>query len=234
LLHPNYSHYSPATVRRLDGLYGAVDARANQKIASLVVGEDVLDLGCGFGSLVEHLRLGGRNAIGIDLLEHQIVAGRRRFPSADLRVVEPGPLPFSDQSFDTVVLKESLHHLAAEGEIEESMREVARVCRRRVIVFEPNPSVILRLGRTLIGHVDPVCPPPMAQDFLKLGGFTVLAVTYSDALAFPLSGGYVARPLAPRSAARILFALDDALVHLFGRRLAWRYTIVADRTTQAA
>jgi hypothetical protein len=127
------------------------------------------------------------------------------------------------------VLKESLHHLAAEGNIDASMAELARVCRQRVVVFEPNPSIVLKIGRALVGHVDPLCPPRMARDFLKRGGFKVRSETFSDALAFPLSGGYVSRPLAPRSAARALLALADALIRAFGRRIAWRYTLVADK-----
>lgn len=229
MTHPHYAHYSPATIKRLDGLYGAVDERTNERLRASVIGPDVLDLGCGFGSLVEHLRRSGLNAVGIDLLDHQIYAGRERFPAADLRLVEPGPLPFPDSSFDTIVLKESLHHLAAEGKIADSMAELARVCRQRVVVFEPNPSIVLKIGRALIGHVDPHCPPPMARDFLKLGGFETRGVTFSDALAFPLSGGYVSRPLAPRSVARPLFALDNALIRALGRRVAWRYTMVADK-----
>jgi SAM-dependent methyltransferase len=228
--HPNYAHYSPATIERLDGLYGAVDERINGRLRARIVGPDVLDLGCGFGSLVEHLRRHGLNAVGIDLLDHQVAAGHERFPAADLRLVETGPLPFPDSSFDTVVLKESLHHLAAEGDIAATMAELARVCRQRVLVFEPNPSLGLKVGRALIGHVDPLCPPGMARDFLDLGGFQVRSLTFSDALVFPLSGGYVSRPLVPRRVGRALFALDDALVRAFGRRVAWRYTLVADKS----
>jgi hypothetical protein len=56
----------------------------------------------------------GFDATGIDLLDLQVSPGRERFPDADLRVVTQGPLPFADLIFDTVVFKESLHHLAAE------------------------------------------------------------------------------------------------------------------------
>jgi hypothetical protein len=116
------------------------------------------------------------------------------------------------------VLKESLHHLAAEADIDESISEVARVCRQRVVVVEPNPSFLLKIGRTLIRHLDPQCPPDLARDFLERGGhFKVRGVTFSEAIAFPLSGGYVARPLAPRSAAQLLFALDTVLIRILGR-----------------
>ena len=46
---------------------------------------------------------------------------------------------------------------------------------------------------------------------------------------FPLSGGYVARPLAPLAMAAPLFPIDDALVRAFKGALSWRYTMVADK-----
>lgn len=229
MTHAHYDHYTPHMIDRLDGVFGLVDARANRRIAAQVAGNQVLDLGCGFGGLVDELRRQGREAVGIDLLDHQIEAGRRRFPEADLRLVEDGPLDFPDASFDTVILKDSLHHLAAEGDVEAAMREVARVCRRRVLVWEPNPSVPLRLGRTIIGHVDPMCPPAQARGILQAAGFVVRGVQYSDALAFPLSGGYVSRPLMPRAAVPVLFQLDDVLIRLLGRHAAWRYLMIAEK-----
>jgi ubiquinone/menaquinone biosynthesis C-methylase UbiE len=223
--HSHYDHYSSALINRLDGPYGAVDARANERIAGYVRGQHVLDLGCGFGSLVDYLATTcGLQAVGIDMLEDQVAAGRARFPAADLRVGDGG-LPFPDKSFDTVVLKESLHHLAAEGDVDSTMAEVVRVCRQRIIVFEPNPSIPLRLGRTLISHVDPTCTPAMARAILRSAGLSVASIEYSDALAFPLSGGYVGKPIAGGG---IVFGLDRVLLGLFGRHVAWRYLMVAD------
>ena len=229
MTHAHYDHYTPQMIDRLDGVFGIVDARVNCRIAQYVVGPRVLDFGCGFGSLVDHLRGAGDEAVGIDILDHQVEAGLRRFPLADLRLVTEGPLDFPDQSFDTVILKESLHHLAAEGDIVAATREIARVCRGRVVVYEPNPSIPLRLGRTIIGHVDPICPPADARQILERAGFAVREIHYSDALAFPLSGGYVSRPLMPRAAVPAVFAVDEVVVRLLGRFAAWRYLIVAEK-----
>jgi len=46
-----------------------------------------------------------------------------------------GRLPFADRSFDAVSCWELLHHLDAPV---EALREMARVARRRLILFEPN------------------------------------------------------------------------------------------------
>lgn len=227
--HAHYAHYDEQLVGRLDGPFGAVDARMNRRIAAQVVGRDVLDFGCGFGSLVAHLAAAGLDAIGVDLLDFQVAAGRARFPGVDLRTVPGDTLPFPDASFDTVVLKESLHHLAAEGDIAAHMAEVARVCRSRIIVLEPNPCLPLKIGRTLIGHVDPTCTPEDASRHVAEGGFTVRSCDYLDTLAFPLSGGYVGRPLLPLGLVRPVFMLDDVLARIGGRHLCWRYLLVADK-----
>lgn len=191
----------------------------------------MLDFGCGFGSLVDHLRRRGFDATGVDLLESQVWAGRDRFPDADIRLGTPRSLPFADRTFDTVVFKESLHHLVAESDVQSELADVARVCTRRVIVFEPNPSIPLRIGRTLIGHVDPMLPPSGARALLEDAGFAVSSVAYLAALVFPLSGGYVGRPLLSRSASARLLRFDDRIVRLLGSRVAWRYLMVADKVT---
>jgi SAM-dependent methyltransferase len=190
----------------------------------------VLDFGCGFGSLVADLQRRGYEATGIDLLDFQIAEGEKRFPNADLRLVTPDePLPFPDQAFDTVVFKESLHHLAAEGDIVGALREVGRVCRQRIVVFEPNPSVPLKIGRTLIAHVDPTLEPAAASAILRDAGFSPQPPVYLSSLALPLSGGYVGRRLVPRKTpAKPLLRIDDWLVRKLGAGAAWRYLLVAD------
>jgi len=70
---------------RLDGFYGQVDSRMNERIAHWVIGRKVLEIGCGFGELVEHLRLDGFDSVGVDMLIEFIEAGKRRYPFADLR-----------------------------------------------------------------------------------------------------------------------------------------------------
>src|SRR5262245_19087502 len=102
--HEHYEHYSPEMEKRLNGFYGTIDSSLNQRISKFVRGPRVLDVGCGFGSLVEHLRLAKFEAVGIDLLPEFVEAGRVRYPGADLRCVEPGRLPFADRSFDTLVM----------------------------------------------------------------------------------------------------------------------------------
>lgn len=181
-----------------------------------------------FGSLVDHLRRRGFEAIGVDLLAFQISAGRDRFPEGNPSQ-HVDPLPFADQAFDTVVFKDSLHHVAAEADVNAELAEVARVCFRRLIVFEPNPSIPRRIGRALIRHGEPVLPARSSRSLLESAGFDVTSVQYLAAGAFPLRREYVGKPLLSPRVTSGLLRLDDQIVNLLGSRVAWRYLIVADK-----
>jgi SAM-dependent methyltransferase len=204
-----------------------------------VNGRRVLDLGCGFGSLVEHLRLAGFEAVGIDLLPEFVAAGRARYPAADLRCVQAGSLPFPDQSFDTVVLKDAIHHIFAEGDIDQLLADVRRVCATRVIVMDPNPTIILLTARRLIRHVDPVCAPAQCTQKLEEAGFTVRHREFHEFIGFPASGGFVGREFVKSARmGEFVLALDRASQNFLDwTRLAsyfcWRYTIAADKNSLA-
>ncbi|MDF3067921.1 MAG: hypothetical protein K0R38_3522 [Polyangiaceae bacterium] len=234
--HHHYDHYTPEMAARLDGFYGRVDERLNERVARSVVGESVLDIGCGFGSLTEHLRKRGFKATGIDLLAEGIAAGKARYPQADLRVAASEELDFAPATFDTVVLKDTIHHIYDEGDIASFLQSVRRIARKRLVVLDPNPMPTLLLARKLIGHVDPVCGPKDAKRVVEDAGFKVSSVSYSDIFAFPLSGGYVGPVLLPRSPELLgsaMLALDSGVLAALnairlGRFAGWRYLLIAD------
>ena len=67
-------------------------------------------------------------------------------------------------------------------------------------------------------------------------GFKVSGVSYSELVAFPMSGGYVGPaivPKSPRFLGSALLAVDAGMLSLLsrlslGRFLGWRYLLVAD------
>jgi len=232
--HENYDHYSSAMINRLDGFFGKVDERLNVRIASWISGQTVLEIGCGFGQLVEHLRKTGYSATGIDMLEPCVLAGQRRFPQADLRVASSERLDFADSSVDTVVLKDTIHHVYGEADIHEFLTDVKRVCRKRIIVSDPNPTAILLLARKLIRHRDPVCSPEQAERAISQAGFELVHKSYGEVLAFPLSGGFVGKPMVPNNAiGNMVLSLDGLMEKVLERlrlhhHACWRYLLVAD------
>lgn len=231
--HAHYDHYNSTMIDRLDGFFGAVDDAMNHRISQWIVGQDVLDIGCGFGSLVDHLRSKSWRTKGIDMLSFCIKAGRARFPYAELIEAQTAAIPFPDQSFDTVVLKDTLHHAFEESDVDEFFKEIRRVCRKRVVIFDPNPTWILLTARKIIGHVDPVCSPQAALELAKRHGLQPVHVEYSEVFAFPLSGGYVGRELLPcwSFLYRPLLALDHWIAKILSsiglaRFVCWRYLMV--------
>lgn len=234
--HHHYDHYSTDMANRLDRFYGQVDKKINSSIDSCVVGSSVLDIGCGFGSLTEHMRLNGRTAVGIDLLEDCVNEGKRRFPLADLRVALSEDLDFPDKSFDTVVLKDVIHHVYEEDDISEFLKGIKRIVKKRLVILDPNPMSLLLLARKIIGHIDPVCSPTDAIRVLEAEGFKVTKIEYSDILAFPLSGGYVGPvfvPSSPKFIGSLVLFIDKTILNFakilkLEKHISWRYLLVAE------
>jgi hypothetical protein len=146
-------------------------------------------------------------------------------------------LGFADRSFDTVILKESLHHLVHETDIKRVMEELVRVTRYRVIVFDPNPTRLLRFCRSWIGHEDPECPFSEAKRWFEAYRFHCSTPLFLEGFALALSGGYIGREWIPpwKSLYPLCLKADqayNAFVNFCGggEQLLWRYLFYADLT----
>ncbi len=92
--------------------------------------ESVLDVGCGPHGLA--CAAPAAEFVGVDVLfADRVAPGMVAFRSA------PGPLPFDDAAFETVVCLDVLEHLPA-GDRPGFVRELARVASRRVLVACPS------------------------------------------------------------------------------------------------
>jgi methionine biosynthesis protein MetW len=112
------------------------DRKDLEVIASLVPqGARVLDLGCGTGELLTHLRdRKGCSGYGIELDDANVHASLRRGVNVIQLNLEEGLALFEDQSFDVVLQLDTLQHLR---NTETMLKETARVGRIGVVSF-PN------------------------------------------------------------------------------------------------
>ena len=93
----------------------------------------VLDIGCGIGTYVKKLAEVSGDAYGVDIDPARVRQGE----GGTLSVAVSERLPFSDASFDMVLLNEVIEHVKDDA---ETLREACRVLRPggHVIIYAPN------------------------------------------------------------------------------------------------
>jgi phosphoethanolamine N-methyltransferase len=142
---------------------GGADEVARIVADTPVTGARVLDIGCGIGGvdvvLVEALGAGHVTAIDVEpsLVEHarRRVRARGLERRIDLLVVEPGPLPFPDASFDIVFSKDSLIHVPDKamiyGEMHRVLHSGGRIAIGDWLGDSGPPSDIMREWLSIVG-----------------------------------------------------------------------------------
>ena len=112
------------------------DRKDMELIAELVPrGSRVLDLGCGNGEFLAHLRDHRQcSGYGIEIDDANVLACTQRGVNVIQLNLEEGLALFEDQSFDVVLQLDTLQHLR---NTEKMLRETARVGRIGIVSF-PN------------------------------------------------------------------------------------------------
>jgi phosphoethanolamine N-methyltransferase len=156
-------------------------------------GAEVLDIGCGLGGVDlllvrEH---GAARVTGIDVEQPLIERARRNIAAAglaeriDLRLVEPGPLPFADDAFDVVFSKDSIIHIPDKAAL---YGEVLRVLR---------PGGLFVASDWLAGGGKPYSAPMRA--WLDIVGITFDMETPENSAAALEAAGFVGVELRDRN-----------------------------------
>lgn len=98
-------------------------------------GSRVLDLGCGDGALLAHLRDARQCAgYGVEIADHHVLECVKQKVNVVQANLDAGLRLFADDMFDTVVLSQTLQ---AMHRVESVLREMARVAREGIVSF-PN------------------------------------------------------------------------------------------------
>lgn len=145
----------------------------------------VLDLGCGNGELLAHLRDARQcRGYGVDIADANVVECIGRRVNVIQSNLDAGLRMFPDQMFDTVVLSQTLQ---AMHRVEAVLRDMARVARRGIVSF-PNFGhwrhvTSLLAGRMPVTRTIPyewhntpnihLCTPKDFEELARRLGFTI-------------------------------------------------------------
>jgi demethylmenaquinone methyltransferase/2-methoxy-6-polyprenyl-1,4-benzoquinol methylase/phosphoethanolamine N-methyltransferase len=171
-------------------------------LAGLGPRQQVLDVGCGTGSLTiaAQRRVGPTGAVhGLDAAPEMIEVARRKAARAgvevDFRAGVVEDLPFPDASFDVVLSSLMVHHLPGDDLKRRGFAEMRRVLkpggRLLVVDFEPPASRLLNaLATALLGHSMMQTSVQRYLPMMKEAGFTQVEAgpTRYRALAFVRGG----------------------------------------------
>jgi SAM-dependent methyltransferase len=113
---------------RFMGRYSGPLAPLFADFASVVAGQQVLDVGCGPGALIAELvrRVDPLQVCAVDPSESFVEAAQRRFPSVTVRRASAEQVPFQDRAFDAALAQLVVHFMT---DPVAGLREMGRVTR---------------------------------------------------------------------------------------------------------
>ncbi len=118
------------------GFVGINRIREYYLVSRRLLGDTVLDVGCGDGAFLARLQRLSKQKhwSGIDFSPPMVEIARAR--GLDCRVMNMCRLEFRDQAFDTVYAVRAVKNVVERAGQELALKEISRVARRRVIIFD--------------------------------------------------------------------------------------------------
>lgn len=140
--------------------------------------ENLLDVGCGTGPMIELLtqEYPDKHYIGLDLTPKMIeTANAKRLPNTTFMVGDSENLPFEDESFDVVICANSFHHYPNPQRFFDGVRRVLRPGGYLILRDYTSSAFVVWLMNhiempiaNLIGHGDVRCyTVKKIREFLK-------------------------------------------------------------------
>jgi ubiquinone/menaquinone biosynthesis C-methylase UbiE len=135
--YDKYGSENPVVKKLMAGFHASLD-----ELWGIAQPRSVLDVGCGEGVLTRDWaeKLGDGRIVGIDLEDPKLRAewDKRARPNLEYRAEEATRLSFGDGEFDMATAIEVLEHVP---EPEETLREMARVAGRYLLVSVPREPI---------------------------------------------------------------------------------------------
>jgi len=231
--------YIKNPAKRLKKFWGKVDAKHVNLIKSHVKGISICDMGSGYGTTTAQLTKAGFQCTGIDFDSETVERSKALFPGCVFIAANAENLPFPDKCFDTIILRDALHHFYEEANFSKVKNEILRVSKDKctLIFFDPNVNLILKTMRRISAHNDAECDYEEALQIMNELKFSLTYSSFNTLYSLPLSGGYVGINFIPnirfiQSAVLKTESLAEKLVSSLklGRYLCWRYIIVGEKS----
>jgi ubiquinone/menaquinone biosynthesis C-methylase UbiE len=145
------------------GYHQLIDDLELDVLRPLVRDREVLELGCGTGLILQHVKPLARQAHGIDLSPGMIATARTR--GLDVSVASVYELPFADGTFDLLYSFKVLAHIP---DLPRALAEAARVTKPggKVVIELYNPMSLRYLAKRIAG------PQPISDGRTEADVFT--------------------------------------------------------------
>ena len=141
------------------------------------VGKRMLDIGAGDGATLVHLG-DPDGAVGLELFPDKLRLAREQLRNAGLLAGSAYALPFADNSFDHVIIRDVVHHL-------DTPAVMLRECRRvlapggRLDLLEPcryNPLIVFHALSQKVERGELKSTVPYLKDLIQTAGLGIEAV----------------------------------------------------------
>lgn len=164
----------------LSGSKGGLKHEATKRIIDI---GSVLDLGCGDGFFLESLGPEFKKVKGLDISEKAVQKVRNKDIDAEVFDFASGPLPYENNSFDTVVMLDILEHLYSPQDL---LEEAKRVSKKSIIISVPNFNSLPARVQAFLGRAPENNTPskghiywfnmPILKRLVKNSGLKIVAM----------------------------------------------------------
>lgn len=150
-------------------------------------GKNILEIGSGEGANLFYLKKYFTDLTGLDISQEKLAIARREIPQAKFLEGEAKKLPFQDNTFDVVLMRDVLHHLGGQNQKIMAIQGMKRVCRQegKIVIVEPNVLNIINFFQMLLQKEEKGIRESKVKEIKKIlseSGLNNFKIEYSEPL----------------------------------------------------